>query len=375
MVNRETYGECLRLFYISELTNIHNITTMMQLFEKLGNPFRRFAGLFLLMTVVIPSYSQELTIVATQTYHLHDCTPNPYFSRGYYTSKERGDIVNVGDTITIYAFHKSMDWTFIYNQKKAGYISGIKALDKQLYKQIKKAKVWDYHENSNEIKIKEREIFSSITSYYNHLADAFDREMFVKDSLEKRNKFIADSIQKREKYVRDSLAKVEKHRQDSIKWVEQQEQIELNKRIEIETYKYMDPFLMDVTSWFVDNEITMSLNIRFVNCSNKIAKYVTFKGRFLNRVHDPVRELWKGGYTWSATGIGPMYPAPRSIEEYENPQGKYEGKIGFTNLYYFYPRNAVSYIEVTSVTIEYMDGTKRTITGNELKKRVMYSCH
>ena len=70
-----------------------------------------------------------------------------------------------------------------------------------------------------------------------------------------------------------------------------------------------------------------------------------------------------------------MYPAPRSIEEYENPQGKYEGKIGFTNLYYFYPRNAVSYIEVTSVTIEYMDGTKRTITGNELKKRVMYSCH
>ena len=348
---------------------------MKQVLWQLHKSFGRVISTVLLITAVIPSYSQELTIVASQDYHLHDCTPDPYFSRGYYTSTERGDIVNVGDTITIYAFHKSMDWAFVYNQRKAGYISGIKALDKPLYKKIKKAKVLDYNENSDEFKAKQKKILLAIHNYYNRLADAFDREQFVKDSLEKRNKFIADSIQKREKFVRDSIAKVEKQRQDSIKWKEQQEQRELNMLMEIETYKYMDPFLMDVTSWYVDHEITMSLNVRFANCSNKIVKYVTFKGRFLNRVHDPVKELWKGGYTWSATGIGPIYPAPRTQEEYKHPQGKYEGKIEFNNLYFFYPENAVSFIEVTSVIIEYMDGTKRTVTGKELKKRVMYSCH
>lgn len=348
---------------------------MKQIAKYLKKSVIRIAFVVLLTVLSLPLYSQELSIVASQTYYLHDNTPNPYFSRGHYTSQERGDIVNKGDTITIYAYHRSMDWTFVYNQKKTGYISGIKALDKQLYKQIKKAKVLEYHENHDAFRNKQQEVVLAIDNYYNRLADAFDKEMFVKDSLEKRNKFIADSIQKRERFVRDSLAEVEKHRQDSIKWKEQQEQKEFNKHIEIEMYKFMDPFLMDVKYWSVDHEVTMSLGIQFVNCSKKIIKYVTFKGRFLNRVFDPVKELWKGGYTWSATGIGPIYPAPRTPEEYEHPQGKYDGKIEFENLYYFYPRNVASIIEVTSVTIEYMDGTKRTVTGNELKKRVMYSCH
>ena len=348
---------------------------MKQITEHMKRSIKRIACFVLLIVFSLPFYSQELTIVALKTYYLHDNTPNPYFSRGHYTSKERGDIVNVGDTITVYAFHKNMDWTFVYNQKKTGYIRGIKALDKQLYKQIKKAKVWDYHKNSIEIKNKEKEIYAAISNYYNRLADEFDREKFVKDSLEKRKKFVADSIQKRERFVRDSLAKAEKHRQDSIKWREQQEQREFDKQVEIEMYKFMDPFLMDVKYWSVDHEVTMSLGIQFVNCSKKTVKYVTFKGRFLNRVHDPVKELWKGGYSWKATGIGPIYPAPRTSEEYENPQGKYDRKVEFNNLYYFYARNVASIIEVTSVTIEYMDGTKRTLTGNELKKRVMYSCH
>ena len=33
------------------------------------------------------------------------------------------------------------------------------------------------------------------------------------------------------------------------------------------------------------------------------------------------------------------------------------------NLYYFYPGNAVYFIEVTSFIIEYMDGMKRTVIG------------
>ena len=351
------------------------MVAMKHIIEFMKKNINRIACFVLLTVSSLPFYSQELTIVASKRYYLNDCTPNPYFSRGYYTSKERGDVVNIGDTITIYAFHHSMDWALVYNQKKKGYISGIKALDKDLYKRIKKAKVWDYHKNSVEIKNKEKEIYAAISNYYNRLADAFDRERFVKDSLEKRNKFIADSIKKRERFVRDSLAKVEKHRKDSIKWKELQEQREFDKRAQIEMYKSMAPFLMDVKYWSVDHEVTMSLGIQFVNCSNKIVKYVTFKGRFLNRVHDPVKELWKGGYTWKATGIGPIYPAPRTSEEYDHPQGKYDRKVEFNNLYYFYPRNVAYFIEVTSVTIEYMDGTKRTITGNELKKRVTYSCH
>ena len=45
------------------------------------------------------------------------------------------------------------------------------------------------------------------------------------------------------------------------------------------------------------------------------------------------------------------------------------------NLYYSYPGNAVSFIEVTSFIKKYKDGTKPTVTGKELKKRVMYSCN
>ena len=44
-------------------------------------------------------------------------------------------------------------------------------------------------------------------------------------------------------------------------------------------------------------------------------------------------------------------------------------------MYYFYPGNAASFVGVTFFIIEYMDETKRTITGKELKKRVMYSCN
>ena len=40
-------------------------------------------------------------------------------------------------------------------------------------------------------------------------------------------------------------------------------------------------------------------------------------------------------------------------------------------MYYFYPGNAVSLIDVTSFIKKYKDGTKPTVTGKELKKRVM----
>ena len=45
------------------------------------------------------------------------------------------------------------------------------------------------------------------------------------------------------------------------------------------------------------------------------------------------------------------------------------------NQYYFYPGNAISLIDVTSFIKKYKDGTKPTVTGKELKKRVMYSCN
>lgn len=348
--------------------------------EYIKKAIKRIVCFILLFVLPLPLSSQELTIVASNKYKLYDCTPNPFFRRGDYISDERGDEVNIGETITIYAYNKSMDWTLVYNEKKTGYIKSIKNLDKDLYKKIKKAKVWDYYKNSLEIKDKQVEIHAAINDYYNRLADAIDaykRELFVRDSLAKRSKFVADSIQRRERFVRDSLAKVEKHRQDSIRLREireRQEQIELAKLENIELFKSMDPFMMDITHWFVDRYETMSLGVEFYNCSNKTIKYVTFKGRFFNRVHDLIREMRTGAYTWSAKGIGPIYPVPRTLEEYDNSEDKYGGKIDFKNLYYFYPGNITYMIEVTSVRIEYMDGTVRTITGRELEKHVTYSC-
>ena len=41
------------------------------------------------------------------------------------------------------------------------------------------------------------------------------------------------------------------------------------------------------------------------------------------------------------------------------------------NQYYFYPGTAVSLIDVTSFIKKYREGTKLTVTGKELKKRVI----
>ena len=106
---------------------------MKQVFCQLCIPIRILVSFILLITIVIPSYSQELTIVSKQDYHLHDCTPDPYFSRGHFTSTERGDSLKAGDTITIYAFHKSLDWAFVYNQKKTGYISVNKNIETSVW--------------------------------------------------------------------------------------------------------------------------------------------------------------------------------------------------------------------------------------------------
>lgn len=342
--------------------------------EHMKKYIRRIVCLVLLMVLPLPLFSQELTIVAQENYKLEYSTPRTYFIRGKYTSKERGDEVKIGDTITIFAYHNGMDYAMVYNQKKTGYLMGIKAHDKELYKQIKKAKVRICEKDQDGWLEKEKEVYAAINNYYNRLADAFDREMFVKDSLEKRRKFVADSIQQRELFVRDSLAEVEKHRQDSIAWRERLKQIELEKCENIELFKSMDPIMVDVTHWFVDRYETMSLGVKFFNCSNKTIKYVTFKGRFYNRVHDLIREVRTGAYTWSAKGVGPIYPAPRTLEEYDNSEGGYGGKVDFKNLYYFYPENITYMIEMTSIIIEYMDGTVRTITGRELEKHVTYSC-
>ena len=76
---------------------------------------KQIAFIVWLIMTTLPIFSQELTVVAPQTFHLQECTPDPYFYRGQYSSKERGDIVSVGDTITIYAYRNGMDWTFVYN--------------------------------------------------------------------------------------------------------------------------------------------------------------------------------------------------------------------------------------------------------------------
>ena len=157
----------------------------------------------------------------------------------------------------------------------------------------------------------------------------------------------------------------------SIRLAESREKLAEKAGKLIQMYKKSSPFLIHDISWNSNSAggITVSLNI--TNCANQTIKYVTFQGYFLNAVGDRCRNEIGGNTTWKARGVGPIGPCPTTIDNCAERIEDCVGSYTFDNLT-FYSRIANTF-RLSSVTVEYMNGKKATLSGAELKKRVKYT--
>ncbi len=132
--------------------------------------------------------------------------------------------------------------------------------------------------------------------------------------------------------------------------------------------KALTPAFIEIFGWSMDSAGGIEVDITFTNCSSQKVKYVYFRGYFLNAVGDICRNEITGSTEWKYRGVGPIDPFPKTSDD---------SSYGHRHTYFFgnprfYSRIAEKF-RLSSVTIEYMNGTKKVLFGAELKKRVKYS--
>jgi hypothetical protein len=132
--------------------------------------------------------------------------------------------------------------------------------------------------------------------------------------------------------------------------------------------KLMDPAYIEVKGWNMDSAGGIAVNLTFTNCDRfHSIKYIYFQGYFLNAVGDKCRNSVSGSTVWKYTGVGPINPFPSKPGQY--------GKSYIANYCFddplFYAKTAHKF-RLSSVTIEYTNGKKKTLTGDELDIRVDY---
>ena len=150
---------------------------------------------------------------------------------------------------------------------------------------------------------------------------------------------------------------------------EVKKQNELKQEL-IEIYKRRSPiFITDVT-WSSNSVGGIEVELEVINCSQQTIKYITFKGYFDNAVGDRCRNEIGGGTIWTGKGVGPIGPAPTTLDNFDERMEKCRGTYDFDNLA-FYSNVAYSFT-LSSVTIQYMNGKTITLSGQNLSNHVSY---
>lgn|GEM_PF-6589504 len=98
----------------------------------------------------------------------------------------------------------------------------------------------------------------------------------------------------------------------------------------------------------------VNLYITWSNLSEKTIKYITFYIQPINTVDDVVKCDLRGHSEFRGVSTGP----------FATGDGKSADTYYWENSWY---NNTIYYVELLKIEIEYMDGTKETITKNELK--------
>lgn len=137
----------------------------------------------------------------------------------------------------------------------------------------------------------------------------------------------------------------------------------------MENLKMMDPAYIEVKGWNMNSVGGIAVNITFTNCDRfHSIKYVYFQGYFLNAVGDKCRNSINGSTVWKYTGVGPINPFPSKPGQYGQ---SYIANYCFDDPL-FYAKTAHTF-HLSAVTIEYTNGKKKVLTGDELDCRVDYT--
>lgn len=93
----------------------------------------------------------------------------------------------------------------------------------------------------------------------------------------------------------------------------------------------------------------VSCGLKWVNKTGKKIKYITFNVQCLNRVDDVVGDMISGKKTFSLQSVGPYDVDLTGSGEWED----------------FMKNTTVSSVIITSIDVEFMDGTSKTYTGSD----------
>ena len=126
------------------------------------------------------------------------------------------------------------------------------------------------------------------------------------------------------------------------------------------------PILISNLTWSIKSSGGIDLKFNITNCTQNTIKYVYVTGYCLNAVEDRCHDEISGKTTWTVRCIGPIEPCPTSINNFYEREKSCVGSYHFENPI-FYSHVARS-IVFSSISIEYMDGKKTTLSEEILKK-------
>ena len=156
----------------------------------------------------------------------------------------------------------------------------------------------------------------------------------------------------------------------TIRLADSQKRLAESQQKLMQLYKENDPVIVHVDSWEANSAGGIEVDLSVTNCATQPIKYITFQGYFTNAVGDKCRNEIGGGTIWKGRGVGPIGPRPTTLENFNERFEDNKGSYNFDNLT-FYSRVA-AYFQLSSITIQYMNGKTTTLTGANLKKHVRY---
>jgi hypothetical protein len=191
-----------------------------------------------------------------------------------------------------------------------------------------------------------------------------DREkaVFVKKQQEKERRI------EEEKKAQAEKEKEEKRRMEAEYQAYRDSMAAAKVEQDMAEMKRCSPAIIKVGGWHMDSAGGIEVDITFTNCTSQKVKYVYFRGYFLNAVGDKCRNDITRSTEWKYRGVGPIDAMPKELQKNYYPNVEF-WRFGNPKFY----SSIAHTFRLSSVTIEYMNGKKTTLSGAELKKRVKYT--
>ena len=320
-------------------------------------------SIFLFIIVCLPYCinAQSYDIKANKKIELHNFYPTGSENYNMSIMKKRLRYVDSNETVSVIGYNPRLHILYVYNPQHMGYIY---MDDQNLYKFLKKAKVLDYSKSKNMSKL--QQILNSTQKLIDEHYNKLEEERIIDEKRKIKQEQIEDSvfaIIHRDDFVKDSLANRTRFEKDSLEWIKQHKE---NEKFlsdiwdsRIRRIKSMSPIAINIDSWNIDEYGGVTAHISVVNCSSNTIKYITFKFIFINPVGDLCVDRYSGKKYWSPKGVGP-------IESYKTMNCEASYNFDTPSFY----SSVIETMDISNVTIQYMDGKIVNLGGKELKNHL-----